>query len=106
MSKKTWPWQKLKTSFFSCRVFKFENKKNSEDTLFLYVLGSQNLENGGIDCYTGCNQQQGKCDWCGMDGWCCRKGIDWVGNGCDGTFGGPSSHRCVLKPGMYLLNLS
>ena len=29
--------------------------------------------------------------------------IDWVGNGCDGTFGGPSGggHQCVLKPGMY-----
>ena len=62
------------------------------------------MENGGIDCYTGCNQQQGKCDWCGMDGWCCRK--DSVGNGCDGTFGGINDHQCVLKPGNpdYVIN--
>ena len=59
------------------------------------------MENGGKNCLVGCNKEQGKCDWCGMDGWCCRK--DWVGNGCDGTFGGPSSHRCVLKPSMWAI---
>ena len=59
------------------------------------------MENGGIDCWGGCNAQQGKCDWCGTEGWCCQQG--WVGNGCDGTFGGPSGggHQCVLKPGIY-----
>ena len=39
--------------------------------------------------------QQGKCDWCGADGWCCRKGADWRGSGCDGTRGGPNNHQCV-----------
>merc|ERR1719205_367778 len=53
------------------------------------------LENGGKECYRECNTQQGKCNWCGPDGWCCRK--DWVGNGCDGTIGGPSNHQCVLN---------
>ena len=43
------------------------------------------------------------CDWCGLDGWCCRK--DWVGNGCDGTIGGTNHHRCQLYPGMYVLKL-
>ena len=62
------------------------------------------MENGDIDCWAACNYQQGKCDWCGVDGWCCRK--DWVGNGCDGTFGNPDHHQCVLKPGNleYLIN--
>ena len=53
------------------------------------------MENGGKDCFDVC-KKQGRCDWCGMDGWCCRK--DRVGNGCDGTFGG-LNHQCVLKPG-------
>ena len=35
------------------------------------------------------------CDWCGLDGWCCRK--DWVENGCDGTIGGPGNHQCTLN---------
>ena len=39
--------------------------------------------------------KEGKCDWCGTDGWCCRKG--WVGNGCDGTIGGSNGHQCVLN---------
>ena len=62
------------------------------------------MENGGKNCLVGCNKEQGKCDWCGMDGWCCRK--DSVGNGCDGTFGGINDHQCVLKPGNpdYVIN--
>ena len=43
------------------------------------------LKNGGEDCWDECNSQGGKCAWCGTDGWCCRKGEDWIGNGCDGT---------------------
>merc|ERR1712129_160126 len=51
------------------------------------------LENGGQNCWGDCNNQQGKCAWCGTDGWCCRKG--WTGNGCDGTYGGDDHHLCV-----------
>ena len=51
----------------------------------------------GEDCWDGCNKQQGKCEWCGSEGYCCRQG--WEGNECDGTFGGPNNHQCVLKPG-------
>jgi len=54
------------------------------------------LENGGKDCWSGCSKTQGKCDWCGADGWCCRK--NWIGNGCDGKIGGNWGHQCVLKP--------
>ena len=66
----------------------------------LYVTGS--IEHSGEDCWAGCNQQQGKCDWCGIDGWCCRQ--NWIGNGCDGIFGGIMSHRCVAKPGNVFQN--
>ena len=58
------------------------------------------MENGGKDCFAVC-KKQGRCDWCGMDGWCCRK--DRIGNGCDGTLGG-DNHQCVLKPGNVLSN--
>ena len=56
---------------------------------------SGSLEHAGEDCLNGCNSQEGKCDWCGTNGWCCRK--DSIGNGCDGTFGGTNSHQCALK---------
>ena len=65
------------------------------------------LENGGKDCWNVCHTQYpwagGKCDWCGKDGWCCKKGT--IGNGCDGTFGGSFNHQCALKPGsgMYVI---
>ena len=62
--------------------------------LWLSTLG---LEHGGEECYNyKCNQKNGKCDWCGTRGYCCRKGHK--GGGCDGSFGGSSSHQCVLKP--------
>merc|ERR1712083_552173 len=55
------------------------------------------LENAGKDCWKGCESTQGKCEWCGADGYCCRKG--WtLGNGCDGSFGGWRGHTCVLNP--------
>jgi len=54
------------------------------------------LEHAGEDCWNGCNSKEGKCDWCGADGWCCRQGS--IGNGCDGTIGGQNNHMCVLKP--------
>ena len=54
------------------------------------------LENGGQDCWHACNAKQGKCIWCGKDGWCCMQ--TWIGNGCDGTIGGSGNHQCVLNP--------
>ena len=59
------------------------------------LLGS--LEHGGEECYSHkCNQKNGKCAWCGTGGYCCR--IGHKGGGCNGFFGGPSMHQCVLKP--------
>ena len=35
---------------------------------------------------------------CGKDGICCKYGMDWVGNGCDGTMGVKGKgHVCVEK---------
>ena len=52
------------------------------------------LEHGGEDCWSNC-KKSGKCDWCGTQGFCCRKGV--IGGGCDG-WGGPSNHQCFLRP--------
>ena len=68
--------------------------------LLTWLFFQDLLQNGGEDCLHDCNYQEGKCDWCGTDGWCCR--INSVGNGCDGSFGGPGSHQCALKPSKYM----
>ena len=69
------------------------------------LISGLNLMNAGKQCWYNCGGKQGKCSWCGSDGWCCRKNGDnqyWLpseqSNGCDGTFGGAKQHRCVLKP--------
>jgi len=54
------------------------------------------IKNLGENCWTGCEKTQGKCNWCGDDGYCCRKGI--AGNECNGAFGGVSGYECVLNP--------
>ena len=47
-------------------------------------------------CLNNCDNKDGLCEWCGTQGWCCQK--NWIGNGCDGSFGGNGKHECVLKP--------
>ena len=64
-------------------------------TCLILELGP--LEHAGENCWNRCNTRQGKCRWCGTDGWCCSMAS--VGNGCDGTFGGENGHICTLKPG-------
>ena len=58
------------------------------------------LEHAGENCWNPCNTRQGKCNWCGTDGWCCSLGS--IGNGCDGSFGGDRGHVCVIKPGKLI----
>ena len=61
------------------------------------ILGKAGLiRHEGRNCWYNCNEKQGKCSWCGSEGWCCKLG--WNGNGCDGTLGGRDSHICVRKP--------
>ena len=55
------------------------------------------MEHADENCWNICNLIEGKCPWCGTEGWCCRKGR--IGNGCDGSIGGNNQHQCVLKPG-------
>merc|ERR1712088_556707 len=62
------------------------------------------LENAGQNCWDGCNQQQGKCSWCGPNGYCCKDGES--GNGCDGSFGGVNFHACTLNTKMNSLPLT
>merc|ERR1712066_476384 len=52
-------------------------------------------KNLGKDCWTGCKYKQGRCNWCGTSGMCCR--IGWTGNGCDGTMGNKLYHMCVER---------
>merc|ERR1712083_799882 len=58
------------------------------------------FKHGGMNCWEGCDKIRGKCDWCGTEGYCCKKGVN--GNGCDGSFdyGGPYEWQtiCVQKP--------
>ena len=53
------------------------------------------LKHGGEGCWHKCNQKEGKCDWCGTEGLCCRKG--YQRSGCDGSLGSFWNHQCVLK---------
>ena len=57
------------------------------------------LEHEGEDCWDHCDGKQGPCSWCGLEGMCCSMRPGYVGNGCDGTFGGDPNHVCKLKPG-------
>ena len=78
--------QRVSSIFFSLKLLK--------TYIYIYSVG---LVNAGQDCLTSCNGIQGKCSWCGSDGYCCRKG--WTpGNGCDGSFGGNDKHACDVKP--------
>ena len=60
------------------------------------------LENGGKSCLKNCSKE-GKCDWCGSDGWCCQKGL--TGNGCDGSIGGSNRLECVLKGNTWTVKI-
>lgn len=59
------------------------------------------LENMGEICWDPCDEKQGACEFCGLDGVCCRKG--YTGNGCDGEIGGDDHHRCASKPGTFAI---
>ena len=60
------------------------------------------MNNPGEDCWGRCHEKEGKCEWCGPDGYCCKKGHDATPNepdvDCDdGAFGGIKRHECVPK---------
>ena len=74
--------------------------------------------NSNADCwnvgqcgYDGPNGRdgQGPCEFCGPEGYCCKKeSAGWWDktNGCDGTIGGEAGHRCVNKPGIIVISFS
>ena len=59
------------------------------------IIGFHNSEK---DCYSYCSGD-GKCSWCGDQGYCCRKG--YTGNGCDGQMGWDKHHSCVGTKGIF-----
>ena len=59
------------------------------------------LENAGQNCWYRCHFKEGKCDWCGPEGYCCRQ--NWIGRECDGISGGKNSHQCVFLAGTNFL---
>lgn len=61
------------------------------------------LINGRDQCWSECNKRDGKCDFCGSNGFCCRKGYNKYG--CDGKIGGNDHHICVTYPGPGLENM-
>ena len=61
---------------------------------YLFLVG---LTNTGVDCLGRCGMKQGPCEWCGPKGMCCTRKVGWTdtSNGCDGTFGGLTTHECI-----------
>ena len=55
--------------------------------------------NIGRECLTPCNGNQGSCSYCGTKGMCCTHKSGWTdtSNGCDGSFGGTTTHLCSVK---------
>ena len=66
-------------------------------TMFFWIISVPGLINGRDQCWSECNKRDGKCDFCGSNGYCCRKGYN--NNGCDGKIGGNDHHICVTYPG-------
>ena len=48
---------------------------------------------------TACNGNQGSCSYCGTKGLCCTHKSGWTdtSNGCDGSFGGTTTHLCSVR---------
>ena len=59
------------------------------------------MEHQGRSCLSWCHGKEGKCEWCGPEGYCCQKGFkskDKNNVDCNGgTFGGDTRHECVPK---------
>ena len=70
---------------------------HSLNSLIFLVLELDPLEHADENCWNICNLAEGKCTWCGTEGWCCQIGS--IGNGCDGSYGGNNIHQCALKQG-------
>ena len=63
------------------------NSSKNKRQYFVWLIGTRHdgLRNTGKDCWQGCSGKQGKCEWCGERGKCCRKGL--IENECDGLLG-------------------
>ena len=82
------------------KEYQFLTFERNYSALFLpltFYFVTPDLANADKNCLSSCKSKQGKCKFCGTEGYCCKKGST-PGNGCDGTFGGEDKHICVLKP--------
>ena len=74
----------------------------------LFLL--EKLQNLGQRCWQQCQNDssaigsKGPCEFCGTEGFCCRRSGNQVNgkiNGCDGFMGGLNNHECAeIIPGM------
>ena len=63
------------------------------------------VKNPGESCWDECHEKEGKCKWCGPEGYCCQKKFKFKfistnkhDVDCDGgAFGGKKQHECVPK---------
>merc|ERR1712029_897446 len=58
----------------------------------------EDVQNQGNNCWEPCGEASGPCpNYCGDDGFCCRRGSEFVEAGCSGKTGGRGFHTCVSK---------
>ena len=89
--------------FILCEIHCFLCPPNNSIKSSNHIL-TDLLENDNKACWSECNQQEGRCNWCGTRGWCCK--LSSIGSGCNGLFGGENNHQCKLKPGTLSCLLS
>merc|ERR1711936_652143 len=55
------------------------------------------VQNQGKNCWYHCREKSGPCEsFCGTDGLCCRRGNNWIENGCTGQIGEYNYHTCTV----------
>ena len=70
----------------------------SKNICYTPVIGFETagVRNEGEGCWGNCGKWEGRCGYCGNNGYCCRK--DWLGCGCDGEMGVEGKgHVCAEK---------
>jgi len=101
-------WREEWLSTFKRRTDKSMKGESTEDIAKRMIFGNgegddfEDLYGGSVknlgsqECFQKCGRKQGKCDWCGSGGYCCRKGHHDKSGGCDGIMGiAGKGHVCV-----------
>ena len=64
------------------------------------VAGAHSYANDGEECWDKCGQKEGRCDFCGTKGMCCRSDSFADNSGCTGQ-GRSGDHTCTTDKGIY-----